>query len=133
MKKTKIAIVQDMLDRYIGEDLETDRFVAEMAILMLDTVEQKQKENAAGGAIQPLETAQPEIKPDPEDELKRHETEKDQEEPQKKAGRKPFDDYEMVRLLEAGADITQIARAMDVTEQTVRNHLKKKGIKYTKL
>lgn len=49
MKKTKIAIVQDMLDRYIGEDLETDRFVAEMAILMLDTVEQKQKENAAGG------------------------------------------------------------------------------------
>lgn len=80
-----------------------------------------------------LETAQPEIKTDPEDAMKRHEAEEDKEEPQKKAGRKPFDDYEMVRLLEAGADITQIAKAMDVTEQTVRNHLKKKGIKYTKL
>lgn len=59
MKKTKIAIVQDMLDRYIGEDLEMDRFVAEMAILMLDTVEQKQKENAAGGRYSHLKQRSP--------------------------------------------------------------------------
>lgn len=51
MKQTKIAIVQDMLDRYIGEDLETDRFIAEMAILMLDAIGQKSMryESDAGG------------------------------------------------------------------------------------
>ena len=68
---------------------------------------------------------QPEPTPEPEPE-----PEKPKKAPAKRPGRKPFDIGKAKACLDAGWSVPKIADEMSVSEQTVRNHFNKAGIKY---
>jgi len=105
----KIAIAKTLL-KYIGKDsIEADWALAQGIIVILDTFEDE-KPKPASKPTAPMEReARPkQTKPKP--------------------GRKPFDTGKLGALRKAGWSVIKIADEMQVSEQTVRNYMKKEGI-----
>ena len=101
----RIELIAGMLQE-VGADPVSDRVLAQAAIVIL------------GRLIPPQ--PEPEPVPDPEPEPK--------PKPEKTRGRKPFDTGKLRALRNAGWSVAKIADEMGVSEQTIRNHMKKEGI-----
>ena len=103
----RIELIAGMLQE-VGADPVSDRVLAQAAIVIL------------GRLIPPQPESQPEPVPDPEPTPK--------PKPEKKRKRKSFDTGKLKALRNAAWSIAKIADEMGVSEQTIRNHMKKEGI-----
>jgi len=104
----RIAIAKTLL-KYIGRDsIENDWAIAQGVIVILDSIET-------------------EPKPEPAPSMKR-ETKPVQKKTDAESKRKRFDTGKLGALRKAGWSVIKIADEMGVSEQTVRNHMKKEGI-----
>lgn len=103
----RIELIAGMLQE-VGADPVSDRVLAQAAIVIL------------GRLIPPQPEPQPEPVPDPEPTPK--------PKTDKKRGRKSFDTGKLKALRSAGWGVSKIADEMRVSEQTIRNHMKKEGI-----
>lgn len=103
----RIELIAGMLQE-VGADPVSDRVLAQAAIVIL------------GRLIPPQPESQPEPVPDPESTPK--------PKPEKKRKRKSFDTGKLKALRNAGWSIAKIADETGVSEQTIRNHMKKEGI-----
>ena len=103
----RIELIAGMLQE-VGADPVSDRLLAQAAIVIL------------GRLIPPQPEPQPEPVPDPEP--------TPTPKAEKKSKRKPFDTGKLRALRNAGWSVAKIADEMGVTEQTIRNHMKKEGI-----
>lgn len=115
----RITIACDMLERYIGEDIRTDRAVADAVIEILKDTELDERlepewkiKDKSGGVKQ--EPAKDEVKPKAE---------------KVQTKKKSFDTGKMIALLRAGWNVPKVADEMGVSEATIYNHMKKEGIK----
>ena len=109
-KMSNIEIVKVLL-KHIGEDLSQDKAIAAGCITILDATDPK----PAVAASRQKAT--------------------DADAPEKPAASKPaakrekFDTGKMKALLQGGWSIPKIADEMGVSDQTVRNHMKREGYK----
>ena len=106
----RLSIAKTLL-KYIGrETIENDWAIAQGILVILDGVE--------------VQKTVPETKPVPPmgDEVKEKKP-KTEHKP-----RKPFDTGKLGALRKAGWSVIKIADEMQVSEQTVRNYMKKEGI-----
>jgi len=103
----RISIAKTLL-KYIGrETIENDWAIAQGILVILD-------------GIEPAPAAKP--TPPMDDEVKEKKP-KTEHKP-----RKPFDTGKLGALRKAGWSVIKIADEMQVSEQTVRNYMKKEGI-----
>lgn len=109
MAISKLQVVKDIL-ALIGEDPETDAILARASIHILASMEK-------GKPI-----------PDPVKKMKSEPVKTPVKKPAKKTERNPFDTGKLKALRAAGWSVAKIADEMRVSEQTIRNHMKKEGI-----
>ena len=110
----RIAIAKTLL-KYIGRDsIENDWAIAQGVIVILDGCRTQETVQGAGQVTKPLPSMGDEVKE------KKPKTEH--------KPRKPFDTGKLGALRKAGWSVIKIADEMQVSEQTVRNYMKKEGI-----
>lgn len=95
----------------IGVDPNMDRILAQSALIVLNRI-----------------TVAPQPAPEPEPEPEPGEPAPDPVKEKPKRGRKPFDVGKLRALREGGWSVAKIADEMRVSEQTIRNHMKKQKI-----
>lgn len=99
----------------IGADANMDRILAQSALIVLTRIQ--------------VTPPAPEPEPEPEPVEEAPAPDSVEETPKKtKKTRKPFDTGKLGALRRAGWSVAKIADEMGVSEQTVRNHMKKEGI-----
>lgn len=105
----RIELIAGMLQE-VGADPVSDRVLAQAAIVILGRLIPPQPEPEP----EPVPVPDPEPTPKPK--------------PEKKRKRKSFDTGKLRALRNACWNIAKIADEMGVSEQTIRNHMKKEGI-----
>ena len=115
----RITIACDMLERYIGEEVKTDRAVADAVIAILkDTEFDEMLESERKTIDKPGGVKQEQGKAEEKPAAEKTQTKK-----------KSFDTGKMIALLRAGWNVPKVADEMGVSEATIYNHMKKEGIK----
>ena len=102
----RLDLIAGLLNE-IGADANMDRILAQSALIVLTRIQ-----------VTPPPEPEPEQAPEPSPKPK----------PEKTRGRKPFDIGKLRALRNAGWSVAKIADEMGVSEQTIRNHMKKEGI-----
>ena len=105
----RLDLIAGLLNE-IGMEPNMDRILAQSALIVLTRIQ-----------VTPPE-------PEPEPEPVKEAPAPDPVEGKPKKTRKPFDTGKLGALRRAGWSVAKIADEMGVSEQTVRNHMKKEGI-----
>lgn len=107
----RLELVAGILNE-IGMEPNMDRILAQSALIVLTRIQ----------------VTPPAPEPEPEPEPVEEAPAPDSVEEKPKKTRKPFDTGNLGALRRAGWSVAKIADEMGVSEQTVRNHMKKEGI-----
>lgn len=101
-----LAVIKVLL-KYIGNDIDQDKALAQGALVILNAMDPNGTTPSMGD-----EASAEKPKPDPK--------------PRKR--RKPFDTGKMKALLDGGWSIAKIADEMGVAQSTIYSHMKSEGI-----